>query len=329
MIYDTPDAGLAAIMFPVKEMKVFADTGPGCLARAPAYKAIVNDASGEVVSIVGSRYQVLRNRQALDLACIACVSAFPDTEPEEWIPKGIEAARNGGSCAVDLDHERLRYDWNLAPGITDVFRPFIRFRNGYNGRTPFSVFFGFERLACTNGMIYEEKIAGIKVSHDTQDIAREIERKIQKANFRRVPGTFRHRLTVLCGVPVPRDLFTPVIHRVLGIRPLKEGSNERCRRAWADLLATVENVSGRYVKEFDATAYALMNALSDLATRYPFAQGGFVRRGRHSLQILVARWLRDFSIGAGSPSFDVGEYLRELLGESATSEWPDHRLGGA
>ena len=327
MIYDRND-GLAAIMFPVKEMKVFADTGPGCLARAPAYKAIVNADSGDVVSIVGSRYQVLRNRQALDLARIACVSAFPNTQPEEWKPKGIEAARNGGSCAVDLDHERLRYDWNLAPGITDVFRPFIRFRNGYNGRTPFSVFFGFERLACTNGMIYEEKIAGIKVSHDTQDIAREIERKIQKANFRRVPETFRRRLTVLCGVPVPRDLFTPVIHRVLGILPLKEGSNERCRRAWADLLATVENVSGRYVKEFDATAYALMNALSDLATRLPShdpsAQGGFVRRGRHSLQILVARWLRHFSIRAGGHSFDAGEYLRALLGESATTEWPDH-----
>ena len=160
-----------------------------------------------------------------------------------------------------------------------MFRPFIRFRNGYNGRTPFSVFFGFERSACTNGMIYEEKIAGIKVSHDTQDIAREIERKIQKANFRRVPETFRHRLTVLCGVPVPRDLFTPVIHRVLGIRPPKEGSNERCQRAWADLQAVVERVSDRYVKEFEATAYALMNALSDLATGYPFAQGGFVRRG--------------------------------------------------
>ena len=209
------------------EMKVFADTGPDCRARAPAYKAIVNGASGEVVSIVGSRYQVLRNRQALGLAQIACVSAFPNTQPEEWIPKGIEAARNGGSCAVDLDHERLCYDWKLAPGITDVFRPFIRFRNGYNGRTPFSVFFGFERSACTNGMIYEEKIAGIKVSHDTQDIALEIERKIQKANFRRVPGTFRHRLTVLCGVPVPRDLFTPVIHRVLGIRPPKEGIERR------------------------------------------------------------------------------------------------------
>ena len=84
MIYDRND-GLAAIMFPVKEMKVFADTGPGCLARAPAYKAIVNAGSGDVVSIVGSRYQVLRNRQALDLARIACVSAFPD-QPEELLP---------------------------------------------------------------------------------------------------------------------------------------------------------------------------------------------------------------------------------------------------
>ena len=328
MIYD-PNDGLAAIMFPVTEMKVFAEAGPGRFpARAPAYKAIVNDASGEVVSIVGSKYRVLHNHEALGLARIACARAFQGTQPEEWTPQSIEAPLNGGSCAVDLGHEGLGYDWELAPGVRDVFRPFIRFRNGYNGRTAFSVFFGFERPVCTNGMIYEENIAGIKVSHDTKAIALEIERKIQKADFHQVPGTFRRRLTALSDVPVSRHLFASIIHRVLRIRPPKEGANERCQQAWVELRAAIERVSGKYVNEFEATAYALVNAISDLATHlpsdYPFAQGGFVRRGRHSLQLLAAHWLREFSTRAASPGFDLGKYLQELLGESATEEWPGY-----
>ena len=96
-----------------------------------------------------------------------------------------------------------------------------------------------------------------------------------------------------------------------------------------ELRAAIERVSGKYVNEFEATAYALMNAISDLATHlpsdYPFAQGGFVRRGRHSLQLLAAHWLREFSLRAASPGFELGKYVQQLLGESGTEEWQGYR----
>lgn len=325
MIYDR-SAGLSAIMFPVKEMKVFADLGFGQRsAPAPAYKALLNAESGQVISIVGSRYQVLHNSEALQLARIACACAFPGTQPDEWVPKSIEAALNGGSCAVDLSHERLRLDWELAPGVKDLFTPFVRFRNGYNGRTAFSLFFGFERMACSNGLVHEERIAGIKVSHDARDIAEEIERRIQKAEFHRVPRTIRERLTRLWGHPVPRRLFSPIAHLVLRIRPPDRAGHRERRQIWSELQSVIELVTEEYVKEFGPTAYALMNVISDLATHLPshhrFVRHGFVPRSRHSLQVLVALWLRGFSIRVAETSFDLDEYVKNLSKELATAEW--------
>ena len=321
MIYDTPGAGLAAIMFPVKEMKVFADTGPDCLARAPAYKAIVNADSNGVVSIVGRQYRVLLNRDAFDLARWACSVAFPNTEPQEWEATTVEAPLSGGSCTVDLGHERagrvLSYDWAPAPGRIDPFVPFIRFRNGYNGRTAFSFFFGFERMACGNRIIEDAAISGFRVSHDTKDVAEQIQREIQNANLPAVADRFLRRVTALWGVPVPRHLFRPIVQGVLRIRPPKKASNGG-QQAWEDLWAFIDQVSNQYIEEFDATAYALMNTISDLATHLPSHPLGhaLIRRGRHSLQRLAAHWLGDFSDRVIQPDFDVSAYFRRLLRES-------------
>lgn len=323
MIYpncdDGLEAGLDAIMFPVEETKVFADADRGgVLARAPAHKAIVNADTGKVVSVVGRQYQVLLNRDAVELARWACTIAFPATKVEAWRPRCVEAPSNGGSCVVDLHHEppqSLTKDWQIAPGIVDEFEPFLRVRNGYNGRTAFSLAFGFERLACENGMLAWHGVAGLKVAHDTRDIAAEIERKIRRANFERVAGRFQALLSTLWGTPVPRQLFWPIIQLALKFPRPQKASDARWP-SWADLRAASLRVSDRYADEFGDTAYALMNTLSDLATRPP--QGNpFIRRGRDRLQRLASAWLREFGIRAAGEGFEVGDYLGRQLGADA------------
>lgn len=331
MIYDA-DHGLAAIMFPVEERRVFADTGSR-FAGAPAYKAIVNADSGHVVSIVGRQYQVLPNQDALDLARYACTLAFTDTEAEDWTPKSIEAPRNGGSCTVDLHHQNggdVLPDWKLAPGVVQRFNPFLRVRNGYNGRTAFSLFFGFEREVCENGMIYQEGIAGIKVSHDTRDIAQEIERKLGNASFRNVPERFRGRLEALYGVTVPRRFFWPLSQHVLRLRRPQRASHDHWP-AWAELRKSFARLSDQYVEDLGDTAFALMNVISEFTTRPPEGNP-FVRRGRHSYQALAAAWLRDFAIRAADRGhFDVTKYLEQLLSEDRqpSNDRAHHRLVSA
>lgn len=80
MIYNGEE-GLAAIMFPVDEVDVFAETEPGRRDRIAGKKAIINMDTRAVLSVVGRQYGLLENRRALELARKCCIAAFPNTAP--------------------------------------------------------------------------------------------------------------------------------------------------------------------------------------------------------------------------------------------------------
>ena len=57
MIYHSPQQGQDAVMFPVSEADVFAETEPGRFERIDGKKAIVNTDSRKVLSVVSDRYR--------------------------------------------------------------------------------------------------------------------------------------------------------------------------------------------------------------------------------------------------------------------------------
>ena len=63
MIHSGED-GLAAVMFPVKRVAVFAETETGRMDPIVGKKAIVNTDSREVLSVVSDRYRLLENRES-------------------------------------------------------------------------------------------------------------------------------------------------------------------------------------------------------------------------------------------------------------------------
>ena len=97
-------AGWDAVMFPVAEVDVFAETEPGRLERVHGRKAIVNTDSRRILSVVSDRYRVLDNRDALELARKCCIKAFPTTAPAHWEVAEVEAPRTGSYCRIDLRH---------------------------------------------------------------------------------------------------------------------------------------------------------------------------------------------------------------------------------
>ena len=66
MIYHSPQQGQDAVMFPVSEVDVFAETEPGRFERIDGKKAIVNTDSRRVLSVVSNQYRILHNRKALE-----------------------------------------------------------------------------------------------------------------------------------------------------------------------------------------------------------------------------------------------------------------------
>ena len=307
---------LDAVMFPVRAVAVFAESAPRRFARVRRNKALVNERSGDVVSIVGDRYQVLHNRTALELAVSACAATFPETDPAAWSVTRVRAPQTGGYCVLDLSYRPkanpLVYAWSFPSSSIERYEPFFQVVNGYNGRIAFSLRFGVIRLVCENGLIGLESIKHTSVAHDHKDMVASIETAIRAADFSRQAYRIKAQFGRLWQVEIPREQFAPVIHAVLGIRrPIR--MDERAHRAWKKLQSVVKEKSDRYLAELGSTAYALMAALTDLATSPP-AGRPFIYRERHSLQRLAGLWMRDFARRADQPGFDLAEYVRELAG---------------
>ena len=294
------------------------EIAPDRLARVPKSKAIVNERSGDVISIVGAGYQVLHNRTALQLGLSGCVATFPETSPAGWRVTRVDAPKTGAYCVLDLRYRSevtpLVYDWGFPRGRIERYEPFFQVVNGYNGRIAFSLRFGVMRLVCENGLIGIESINHTSVAHDHKDMPASVEIAIRAANFRRQAHRIKEQLGRLWQVEIPVEYFIPAIHAVLGIRrPIR--MDDRGHHTWKKLHDIVETKSDRYLGELGFTAYALMAALTDLATSPPVGRP-FIYRKRHDLQRLAGLWMRDFARSADQPGFDPEEYFRELSGNA-------------
>ena len=300
MIYDsnTVDDGLHAVMFPVREVAVFAETEPGRKECIPGKKALINDDTRRVLSVVSDQYQVLHNRTALRLARKCCTAAFPNTAPASWEVFSVETPKTGGHCRVDFKHDGKvpGYDWSFSEAEQDTYGPFIRVTNSYNRTCLFGLRFGLVRWACTNGWIDWHSSIAIAVAHDVKEMEASIEAKISEAKFRKVHAEFLGLIGPLRGAEVQRCRFRPIMQSVLQIRKPQGMPTER-ERAWQSLEQKLDDVASKYVEEFGETAYALMNAISDVATHPPTATGGynFIRRERDALQRSAGVWLGTFS----------------------------------
>ena len=108
-----------------------------------------------------------------------------------------------------------------------------------------------------------------------------------------------------------------------------------CENGVLDWHSEIRIAVSHDTKEYGETAYALMNAITDLATRPPVRVCGycfvagerhrpeheerydawgrpycFIRRERHSLQRLAGIWLAEFSRSVLRPGFDLDAYLK-------------------
>lgn len=313
MIYenDNVDNGLHAVMFPVRQVDVYAEIEPGKRHRIPGKKALINDDTCRVLSVVSDRYQVLNNRAALELARKCCIAAFPNTAPANWCVLSVEAPLTGGHCRIDLKHkgEIGGYDWSFSKNEQDEFGPFIRVTNSYNRTSVFGIRFGLIRWACTNGMVDWHSSITIKVAHDENKMVKSIEAKINEAKFRKVIADFRRVLKPLRHAQVPEERFRPLMLSVLQIRKPERMPDTR-ESAWKCLEGHLDRVASRYVSEMGTNGYALVNAITDVASHPPTKVGGynFIRRERDGLQRLAGIWLVDFSkIAQQRQSFE--EYL--------------------
>ncbi len=309
------------LMFPVRTVSVFAelrDGVEGSLQRIPGKKAIVNCTNDKVISVVSDDYQVVTNRDALDYGFRCCESAFPDVPQSAWEVTAADAPLSSGHCHIDLTHNsaRLRFDSVSAGQRPDTYGPFIRVANSYNRKRALGFTIGFMRKVCSNGMIVPRSSISFSLDHNTKRIRERVEFETSRTQFTSVKTKFLEFLDPLQKCTIPGEFFPSISRFALRV-PIPEKPSKRKQEEWNHFNAHIKSLSEEYIQQVGENAYALLNVISDLASRP--SKAGLRRRERHSLQRLAGAWLAEFSSECRKASFDPSRYVRQLDQATAKS----------
>lgn len=304
------------VLFPVEEHPVFANIRgekSEWQLPVPYKKAIVDVKNGRVVGVVSQGYQLVSNREALHLGYECCRTVFPETHPEEWLVEATDAPATGSHCFIDLVHNSAKLDFSDVPANKrpEVYGPFIRVTNSYNGLRSLLFDIGFYRKVCKNGLILPETIIQFRFTHQKREIGSSICFEVEHTKLQKLKTTFISYIDILRNVAMAQPLFEPLVRGVLLLRPPKEmDPKSREAHEWGMLKNAIHELSKRYADDLGENAYAAFNAITDFASNPP--SNLHVRRERHSLQRLAGEWLTTFSAACCNRDFTVEKYLENL-----------------
>ena len=305
------------VLFPVEEHPVFVsviEKGNERRLAVPEKKAIINRNTSRVLGIVSRGYRLVSNQEALDMARQCCGKVFPETKSSEWNVDITDAPMTAGYCHIDLVHNSNALDFNAVPAAErpEVFGPFIRVTNSFNGLRALAFDIGYRRKICKNGMIIPATLIRFKFTHLRRNIGETIEFDVAHEQLAKFKTSFTEFLGGLRACAVRRPQFEPIIQGVLSLRqpePLKPDSREAAD--WQTLNTLLGEMSNRYVGELGENAYAVFNAVTDFASHPPVNR--CVHRDRNSLQRLAGTWLTSFNNDCRKPDFSMPQVTSKNL----------------
>ncbi len=320
---------LEQINFPVKEHPVYVITGNGDSEKrlfVRDKKALVNDSNQSVLGIVSQSYRLVSNAEAIDMAYQCCKTVFPETADIEWTINHVDAPSTAGYCHIDLVHRTSALEFqDVSPDQKpDVFGPFIRVTNSFNGLRALGFDIGFYRKVCKNGLILPESVIRFKFSHSRQEIGKTLQFHVERSRLDQLKKSFTASVTQLRTCPVERSEFEPLVCAVLQLRPPKQDESARLfgaddessensdnsHPAWRALQEHLGDLNTRYADELGNNAYAAFNAVTEFASR-PLINR-CVRRDRHGMQRLAGAWLAGFNVACKQPGFSIENHLQQL-----------------
>ncbi|OQW85841.1 MAG: hypothetical protein BWK72_20275 [Rhodoferax ferrireducens] len=318
---------LEDVNFPVKEHPVYVIMGNGDLEKrllVKDKKALVNDRNQRVLGIVSQSYRVVSNAEAIDMAYQCCRAVFPETKDVEWEVNHVDAPSTAGYCHIDMVHKLSALEFRDVPPDQkpDIFGPFIRVTNSFNGLRALGFDIGFYRKVCKNGLILPETVIRFKFSHSRQEIGETLKFHVERSRLDQLKNTFTESVAQLRACPVERSQFEPLVCTVLQLRPPKSvvvddvlgddiaDTEMAIDPAWAALQKHLGDLNGRYANELGDNAYAAFNAVTEFASR-PLINR-CVHRDRHGMQRLAGAWLAGFNSACRQPGFSIGKHLQQM-----------------
>lgn len=207
------DRKLWKYLFPVEERKVLFEGQDGTAHSAPAYKAIIREDTGKLISIMNDTYQLVPN--------------------SEIIKPLMEQLHNLDSTwIIDPSHSFVREnrmrlqitfpDLTFHDGRSDIALSLF-LHNSYDGSEGVRMFFGAIRGICSNGMIFGKVLGKFYAKHTSgirlDNLAQQLDQ-----TYDQIP-VIKERIGILQNIGVSKTLLESV-EKQLGKKVAKHVSEQ-------------------------------------------------------------------------------------------------------
>ena len=307
---------LEQAFFPVVEKPIDVHVFMGQPKRIPGYKALVEQETGRVISVVSSKYRLLLNRTAYNLADIIIQAVFEGKRLRDFECFNILMPKTKGSCRIDLiipnDFNKLFGDEN------ESWIPFVRISNSYNKRMTLKYEIGFCRWICMNGVIFGQLGITFSINH-TELTIEYIDMLIEKAkkemgSIVSLWSEFEKKMNALKEISLPVSACLPIYCKAFDIN-IKEKLTEDQKEILRSKAKQIIDAGKEYFKELGNNGYAMMNVLSDFASfpQWSSSPNNFV----DGYQRTVGRWIDDFLAASKKDDFSLSKYIGEKYQNTA------------
>ena len=312
--YAHPTNKLEDVLFDVELQDVYSEFRfPETLFKqqifTPNHLAVVNQSSGQIISIVSNKYKLISNKEAIEMGKRIFTQLYPEVNTDELIPYKVVAPFSKGSAHIDLIHK----DVNFKVWDQETWLPFLRTSNSYNRSYALAFEIGFARKLCSNGVLFNKKSLKLKYVHNKSN---KIELLNDTSQIKTTSERFIGQCNSLRQFEMPKQLFIPLVLQVFNISLKMPDKNQITKRLkyLQNLFGLITVLTERYYTDLGPNAYAAFNVMTDLVSHQEEYKNltGFYFNVR-SFYTKPTDWMENFSKEVTDNSFLINKYLGKTI----------------
>lgn len=312
--YISPTHRLNDVLFDVKLQEVYSDFRyPTAMTPmkigTPDYRAVVNQSNGRIIAIVGKNYQLIPNKDAVEMGKQIFIQLYPMVKANELIPYKVVAPQSLASAHIDLIHKDVNFNvWEQ-----ETWLPFLRTTNSYNRSIALSFEIGFVRKLCSNGVLFNKQSIKLKYLHTKGNIVD----LAKAANQIKTTSTlFTDQCKSLKNFAISKELMFALVCRILNINlelPRDNQDNKKLN-SLQNLIELTNILTQRYTDESGINAYTAFNVVTDIIShqdQYKNLTGYYFNVRSYFTK--PTDWMDDFSTAIKEKAFDYTDYLKVTI----------------
>lgn len=275
----------------------------------PNHFGVINQKSGQVLSVVGKDYRLISNQNALDIGKQLFRQLYPSVKPEELIPFKVIAPASKASVHIDLIHPNV----NFKVFKQETWLPFLRVSNSYNRVLALTFEIGFVRALCSNGVLFEKDSLKLKYYHSKNS---KLDHIRDAGQIQSASNDFIQKCHQLETSTISPEMMIPLVFKALNINMTINDNGQIIRKLIQldRLLQTTRKLIRKYINEMGKTYYAAFNVMTDLVSHEDVHKclPGFQLQVR-SYYSKPSVWVDFFIKMQSQPDFSIDKYLNETI----------------